>query len=254
MIGVRIFETSDKLAAEAALLAAESLKTALATQDLATFVLAGGRLPPVAGGILAEKYAGQLDWQRILFLIGDERCVPLDDPQSSWLGALPLFEAHPEIPTKHLLRPQSQLAPEAAAKAYTKTLLGLSLNSSGIPILNHLWFGIGEDGHTLSLFPNHPSSMQNQDTDQLVIPVYDSPKPPSDRISFTLNALRGVESAVAFISGAGKAPILAQIANGDHSLPIVVASRVIEKAGGHVTWLIDTAAMAQVPESQTLNL
>jgi 6-phosphogluconolactonase len=115
-----------------------------------------------------------------------------------------------------------------------------------------MWFGIGEDGHTLSLFPNHLSS--NQKTDQLVIPVHDSPKPPPDRISFSYKALEGVRSAVVFISGAGKASILAQIANGDHSLPIVVASQTIEKAGGHVTWLVDREALSLIPAGQSLGL
>ncbi len=252
MIDIRVFETADEVADEAARMAAVSLKAALAKQDLVAFVLAGGRLPPVANSLLAEKYAGQLDWQRILFLIGDERCVPLDDPQSSWLSALPLFAAHPEIPDAHRLRPQSDLPAEAAAEAYTETLLQLPRNVAGLPVIHHLWFGIGEDGHTLSLFPNHPSSLQV--TDQLIIPVHDSPKPPPDRISFSYKTLQGVESAVAFISGASKAPILAQIANDNPSLPIVVASQTIVKAGGQVTWLIDREALGQLPDGQALSL
>jgi 6-phosphogluconolactonase len=252
MIDIRVVETPDEVAAEAARLAAASLQKALATQDLVTFVLAGGRVPPIANAILSEKYAKDLDWKRILFLIGDERCVPLDDAQSSWLSALPLLEAHPEIPANHKLRPQSQLSAEAAAASYARILLDLPQNQSGLPIINHLWLGIGEDGHTLSLFPGHPSSTQR--TGQLVTAVHDSPKPPPDRISFTYRALEGVKSAVAFISGGSKAPIVAEIANGNHSLPIVIASKTIEKAGGQVIWLVDKAAMAQIPQGQYLNL
>ncbi len=252
MIDIRTFETAAEVAAEAALLASESLKKALASQDLATFVLAGGRLPPKANDILSQKYAESFDWQRVVFLIGDERCVPLDDPESSWTSALPMLDAHPEISADNKLRPQSQLTAEEAADAYCKTLLALPLNKSGLPILNHMWFGIGEDGHTLSLFPNHPSS--NQETEQLVIPVHDSPKPPPDRITFSYKALGGVESAVVFISGGGKAPIMNQIAQGDHTLPIVIASKAIEAAGGHVAWLVDKEALSQIPEGYSLSV
>ncbi len=60
--------------------------------------------------------------------------------------------------------------------------------------------------------------------------------------------------AVAFISGLGKAPIMAQIARGDHSLPIVVASQTIEQAGGHVIWLVDKEALSQISMGHDLNL
>lgn len=104
---------------------------------------------------------------------------------------------------------------------------------------------MGEDGHTLSLFPNHPST--THPTDDLVIPVYDAPKPPPDRVSLIYKALEGVESAVVFITGASKAPMLARIANGDESLPICIASQTIDKAGGHVTWLVDAGAASELP-------
>lgn len=252
MIDIRVFETPEEIAAEAALLAAETLKQALSTQDLATFVLAGGRLPPIASQIISQEHETAFDWSRILFLIGDERIVPLDDPQSSWLGALPMLDAHSEIPPQHKLRPQSQLSAETASKEYAKTLLSLPLRQNGLPALDLVWLGIGEDGHTLSLFPGNSSF--TQETDQLVIPVHDSPKPPPDRISFSLHALKGVKSAIVFISGSSKAPIVAQIAQGDHSLPIVVASQTIERAGGHVTWLIDRDAMALIPSGQSLHV
>jgi 6-phosphogluconolactonase len=163
-----------------------------------------------------------------------------------------MLNDHPEIPANHLLRPKSNLSAELAADLYARALDTLPLNQNGIPILNHLWLGIGEDGHTLSLFPNHPSA--TQDTEQLVIPVHDSPKPPPDRITLSYRALTGVETAAVFISGTGKAPILAQIANGDRSLPIVVASQTIEKAGGHITWLVDEEALSLLQPGQTLNL
>lgn len=250
MIEICRFKTPNDIANDAARRASKALKAAQQQHAPATFVIAGGRLPPVAYGVLNKKYSKDVDWSNVIFLIGDERCVPLDDPDSSWLSVLPLLNAHPEIPVDHKLRPKSDLTAEAAAQDYAEVLSKLPLNSSGSPVFNHLWFGIGEDGHTLSLFPHHPSSEQS--TDALVIPVHDSPKPPPDRISFTYKALEGVESAVAFLSGGSKARVVAQIASGDRSLPFVRASQTIDKAGGLVTWLVDDEAMSLVPDDQAL--
>lgn len=252
MIEIHKLGDAGEITAEAALLTAEKLAETLNSQGRATFVLAGGRLPPVAAGILSDQYGNAFDWRRVQFLIGDERCVPLDDPDSSWNSFRPMFDAHPEIPTENILRPLSDLPSEEAADLYAKTLLALPKNHQGRPALTTMWFGIGEDGHTLSIFPNHPSSVQ--ETDQLVIPVYNSPKPPSDRISFTYKTLESVELAIVFISGESKAPAVAQIANGDHSLPVVVASKTITKAGGRVIWLIDEAALSEVSPGQELKI
>lgn len=245
-------ETPEAIAAEAASRAAQALAEAQKAYQLVTFVLAGGRLPPRAYEILSVQYAKAFNWSRVLFLIGDERCVPFDDPNSSWLGALSMFDLHPEVPAQHKLRPRSNLSAEQAASTYTKTLHSLPHNQTGRPMLNHVWLGAGEDGHTLSLFPGHPSSTEK--TEQLVIPIHDAPKPPPDRISLTYHALEGTQSAIIFVSGSSKASMLARIADGDLSLPVVVASRAIEKTGGHVTWLLDNESMSQIPVGRSLNL
>lgn len=239
MIEIMRLATAEDVAAEAASRAAQALAAAQTAHKPAVFVLAGGRLPPQAAHILSQKYGGAFDWSQVLFLIGDERCVPLDSPDSSWNAMAAMFAEHPEIPADHLVRPHSDRSAEEAASDYDKTVHSLPTDAC-----THLWLGIGEDGHTLSLFPDHPAVAQF--TDALVIPVHDAPKPPSDRITFTYNAVRKAQSAVVFISGASKAPILAQIAAGDHSLPIVRASQAIVQAGGHVTWLIDDAAAAHL--------
>jgi len=245
MIEVLRVATPEDVAAEAASRAAQALVAAQAAHKPAVFVLAGGRLPPQAAHVLSQKYGSAFDWSQVLFLIGDERCVPLDSADSSWNTLTPTFVDHPEIPAEHLLRPHSNKSAEEAAIDYDKAVHHIPGGS-----FTHLWLGMGEDGHTLSLFPGHPAAAQQ--TDALVIPVHNSPKPPADRITLTYDALRKTQSAVVFMSGAGKAPILARIAAGDHSLPIVQASQAIAQAGGRVTWLIDDAAASQITDIQSL--
>lgn len=251
MIEICRLKTANDIVNEAASRAAKALAAAQTSHQTAIFALAGGRLPPVAFQALSEKHPDTPDWSKIVFVIGDERCVPLDSPDSNWLNLIPTFNSHPEIPKEHLLRPQSNLSAEQAADLYDKALSGF-LTGPDTRAIDHLWLGMGEDGHTLSLFPGHPAA-SGQDT-SFVVPIHDSPKPPPDRITLTNKALGHVRSAVVFISGASKASVLERIARGDYSLPIVVASKTIENAGGHVAWLIDDEAMSLVPNGQVLSI
>lgn len=245
MIEILRVTTAEDVATEAASRAAQALAAAQTAHKPAVFALAGGRLPPQALHVLSQKYGSAFDWSQVLFLIGDERCVPLNSVDSSWNAMMPSFAEHPEIPAEHLLRPHSDKSAEEAARDYDKVVRNLPGNS-----FTHLWLGVGEDGHTLSLFPGHPAVAQQ--TDAIVIPVHNSPKPPADRITLTYNALRKTQSAVVFMSGADKAAIVARIAGGDHSLPIVRASQAITQSGGHVTWIIDDAVASQITDIQSL--
>jgi 6-phosphogluconolactonase len=92
---------------------------------------------------------------------------------------------------------------------------------------------------TLSLFPKHPDF---KPTASLVIPVHNSPKPPAERISFTLRALQGTAHCLILATGAGKAPILQRIKNGDNTLPVAQAAETVENHGGTVRWILDEAA------------
>jgi 6-phosphogluconolactonase len=248
MPGLEVLPSSQDVATRATALTVDALTEAIRTEGEASFALAGGSLPPRAYGIIARQYATALDWRKVTFLIGDERCVPLDDPDASWPAAIPMLDTL-GAPDSQRLRPRSDLEAEVAASEYENTLLqklGRSENS-GLK-MSVLWLGMGEDGHTLSLFPNHPSMST---TDALVIPVHNSPKAPPNRISLTLAAVVGAMRCVALINNSGKASVVAKILAGDESFPIIKASRAIETAGGSVTWLLDVDAAAESPLRQT---
>jgi 6-phosphogluconolactonase len=222
-------------------LTVDALIEAIRTKGEASFVLAGGSLPPKAYEIIAREYVTALDWRKVTFLIGDERCVPLDDPDASWPVAIPMLDTL-GVSDSQRLRPRSDSEAEVAASEYENTLLRRLGRSDNTGLkMSLLWLGMGEDGHTLSLFPNHPS-MSN--TDALVIPVHNSPKSPPNRISLTFAAVVGAMKCVALINNSGKASVMAKILAGDESFPIIKASRAIETAGGSVTWLLDADAAA----------
>lgn len=221
------------------------LSDALRTQKTAVWILTGGTLPPAIYQVLVRDYRDALDWSKIIFGVGDERCVPVDSPDSNWLIAEQgLFgQLGGAVPEEHKLRPAADQGAETAATAYEQTLAKLPKSASGAPRFDLVWIGFGDDGHTLSLFPDHPSSMSS---DRLVVPVHNSPKPPADRISLTVKAMAGSVNCFVIGAGTNKAHAVARVQNGDASLPLQQVTAAVANAGGTVTWFLDEAAAAQL--------
>lgn len=234
---IQTLTTPADVADAAVLDAIATLSIAIQERGRATWVLAGGSSPMAAYKQLTTKYSDMVDWSKVTVLIGDERSVPLDDPDSNWgqIGTV-LLGAGPTA-SMIQLRPEAELPAEEAARRYETALQNLPTDAAGTPLFDLVWLGVGEDGHTLSLFPGHPDFTP---TEQLVIPVYNSPKPPATRITLTLRALEATSRAIIFAVGAGKKAALAQ-AMMEGKLPIARVASHIEQYGGYVTWLFDEA-------------
>jgi len=234
-----IEQTGVEVAQTAAKLTVEILTEAIAAKGEAVWVLAGGTAPTATYQLLAANYADKVDWSKVKLLIGDERCVPKDHADANWQQINGVFISKLPFAPKNLLRPTAEDGPEAAAKSYQAVLETLPHNEAGVPQFDLVWVGMGEDGHTLSLFPGLPGI---ENTEDLVIPVHDSPKPPPERISFTLRTLGATAHYMIMATGAGKAPVLQQIAAGNHTFPVYRAAEAVENSGGSVAWLLDVAA------------
>jgi 6-phosphogluconolactonase len=227
------------VAETAAALLAEDAAAAIDLRGRAVWVAAGGSTPVVGYRILAEQYATSIRWANVTIAIGDERCVPLDDPDSNWGQLRKALLDRVTDGAPNLLVPRAELSAEAAASDYRSRLASCDRLPSGLPRLDHVWIGVGEDGHTLSLFPGRRAESESA---ELVVAVHDSPKPPPDRISLTLEALRGAVHCLVLATGAGKREIVKRALADDASLPVVAAISAVEGAGGAATWVLDEAA------------
>lgn len=222
-MNVLTFDSSIAVAEETARLTVEKLHDAITQHDTAVWVLAGGTTPNLAYNIIADGYLDRLDWSKVTFVMGDERIGPLNGPDNNWQVIEELLLQH--IPEATFLRPHSDTPAEEAARTYEAQLRML-------PRFDVTWLGMGEDGHTLSLFPEHPDF--NPNDPRLVTPVHNSPKPPADRISLTLTALK--KSAATFIlaTGTGKRTAFHDAQQPQSPLPIAQAA-----AATKATWLTD---------------
>ncbi|HEY4027068.1 MAG TPA: 6-phosphogluconolactonase [Candidatus Dormibacteraeota bacterium] len=186
-MSLRVLDDPAAVAAAAAGLVAEAI-----VGGARTLVLAGGSTPRRAYQLLAER---TLPWGRVTALFGDERCVPPDDPESNY--RLAWDELIGRVHPGSVHRMPAELGAEEAAALYEPVVRALAP-------LDLVLLGMGQDGHTASLFPGNPALQ----ADGYVTAVHDAPTPPPDRVSLTLRALREARRTVVLVTGADKAEAL----------------------------------------------
>jgi 6-phosphogluconolactonase len=202
--------------AEAASRAAAELIAADLAQGARTLVLAGGATPQRCYELLAGM---PVTWGRVTVLFGDERCVPPDHPDSNYqMARHSLLDS---VFPASVHRMPAELGPAEGARLYEPIVAGLEP-------LDLVLLGIGPDGHTASLFPGHHAL----EAEGWVVGVEGAPKPPPQRISLTLRALRAARRVIFLVTGADKAEAVELARQGR------VPSSLIEGA----EWLMDAAA------------
>lgn len=206
----------------------------------ASIVLTGGRIAAqVYRNVLASNLRGIVNWSKVDFWWGDERFLPSGDPDRNETQAREAFLDRLEVDPARvhpMAASDAAATPEEAAARYAEELAANAADGSGVPAFDLLLLGIGEDGHVASLFPGNPAL----DAEGAAVGVRDSPKPPPERVSLTMEAINSATAAWIIASGEGKAEAVDEaLAKGE--LP---AGRV--SAVGHTRWLVDRDAAAQL--------
>lgn len=168
--------------------------------------------------------------ESLRFFLVDERKVPFEDPQCNWK---PCYE--------ELLLPAGlgdQKAHHVTTAAAYRKLLDAEFGAEPV-VFDTVFLGMGEDGHTASLFPGKPTL---NDLESDVIDVTDSPKPPPERVTLGLKPIRAARTLVLVALGAGKADMLRRVLDGDESLPITLALKDHPRA----VLLLDAPAAARL--------
>ena len=230
MIHLSVHPDPEATAAAAADLIADRIAAAQSARGIAHVSLAGGTTPRRAYELLAARLA---DREHVDWWFGDERCVPPDDPESNYrLVSESLIAGG--IPAGRVHRVHGEDPPERAAAAYASELeREVPRNADGMPVLDVALLGLGEDGHTASLFPRDPSL---DVTDALAVPVV-AVKPPPNRITLTLPVLRAARDVIVLATGAGKRDAVTRVLAGPD--PATPASLL---ADANVTLVVDAAA------------
>ena len=182
-------ETADQVAQAAYQHILNAAKQAIAERGSFKLVLAGGGTPEKVYRLLAQADA---DWERWFIYYGDERCLPADHAERNSLMAASVFLDKVAIPKAQVFTIPAERGPEAAAQQYRHIV------AAALPF-DLVLLGMGEDGHTASLFPGH-----RHNEDELAHAVYNSPKPPPERVSISAQALSDTQQLIFLITGANK--------------------------------------------------
>lgn len=239
---LHVLPTPGVLAEQVAIIVADLSAQAIAARGRFTIALSGGSMPKVLGaGLATEPQRSRIDWTAWHVFWADERCVPLDDKESNYLGAKRYFLDYVTIPDSQIYALDAALDPAAAARAYQANIAAvLPTIPGGWPRFDLILLGMGGDGHTASLFPGHPLLDERE---QWVAPIFDSPKPPPERITLTLPVINQAATVAFIAAGAGKAEALAQVFTPmGEPLP---AGRV-QPNDGNLHWFIDEEAAANL--------
>jgi 6-phosphogluconolactonase len=167
----------------------DAASRAISKQGSFSIVLAGGSTPKSIYALLAKQDA---DWENWHVYINDDRCLPIDHVDRNSKMVSEVWLNHVSIPQNQFHPIPCELGPIEGAKAYAKTL-------ENVGTFDLVLFGLGEDGHTASLFPDHAV-----DNSADAVPVFDSPKPPAERVTMSQNRLNNTNEALFLVTGKGK--------------------------------------------------
>ena len=205
--------------------------------------LSGGSTPEKLYALLAQPgTAARLDWQQCDFFLGDERFVPPDDPRSNYALVRRTLLAPGTVPADRVYAvPVQSATADAAAAAYEVTLATVfgARDRRQPPRLDLILLGLGDDGHTASLFPHAPS-LAVRDRWVVGSPPGTLP-PPVERITLTYPVLNAARRVIFLVSGEKKAAVLQELLEGQPR-PEERPAAGVRPVEGTVEWLVDEAA------------
>ena len=239
---------ADELARAVASALVARLAAAQAVHGVASVVLTGGGVGTAVLQRVAELAAAPehavVDWTCVDVWWGDERFVPVDDPDRNELGARTALIAHVGLdPERVHPMPSSDAGfdePEEAAAWYAEQLAEAAPEGSALPRFDVLMLGMGPEGHVASIFPDSPAARDERP----VVAVRDCPKPPPTRISLGFSAITSAEEVWLLVAGAGKAEAVARALAGATAEELPAAGARGRRA---TRWLLDTAAASGLP-------
>uniref|UniRef100_UPI003216216B 6-phosphogluconolactonase n=1 Tax=uncultured Draconibacterium sp. TaxID=1573823 RepID=UPI003216216B len=219
-------------------IAKEILKlTQNSTQEIFDIALSGGNSPKGLFKKLSSKYADEIQWKRIRFWWGDERCVSPDDEQSNYKMTFENLFSKITIPEENIHRIKGEADPEEEAIRYSKEIEEL-LNSRGKnPVFDIIILGLGDDGHTASIFPDKLELFEHEHS----CAVAQHPVTGQKRITLTGNVLNNANQVFFLVTGENKAMRVAEIMN-DNDAAKLLPAYYISPQNGELIWFLDEPA------------
>ena len=232
---IHIAETAEQTAEDIAHFFADWVKD----KPLVALALSGGSTPQVIFRLWAEQYLESIDWKKIHFFWGDERCVPPEDKGSNFKMANGLFLSKIDIPQENIHRIRGEADPEEEARRYAAEIQDTVSTRNGFPAFDMILLGMGGDGHTASIFPHQMKLL----TADAICGLATHPESGQQRITLTGKVLNNATEVAFLVTGQGKAQKVEEIIKGKEGSSRYPAAH-IEPTHGRLHWFVDEAAAA----------
>lgn len=237
---VKVFDDPERVALAAACILQERALEAVALRGLFTLALAGGSTPRRVYELLADEGTSvYVDWQKVHIFFGDERMVPPDHPDSNYRMANEALLSRVPVPPENVHRIEGLGDAAANASAYESEMRGLFGDDAEWPRLDLVMLGMGEDGHTASLFP-HTAALDER---RAWVAANWVEKLGAWRVTLTAPAINAARHVLFLAGGAGKAERLREVLKGERD-PSRLPSQLIRPRDGTLEWYVDRAAAA----------
>lgn len=250
---IRVAQDSSTWPTEAASLTQELCRQAVTERGVFLIALSGGRTPEQLYRRLASTpFCNEGDWSSTQFFFSDERCVSPDHPESNFhLANETLFR--PLVIPSHRIHPMAcehEATADIAARDYERLLRTVSKTPpEGWPALDLVMLGIGEDGHTASLFPGTNAVQERR----RCVTVGYAPSDPRTRLTLTLGVINQATVVLFLVTGAAKAGIVKTILEPQQEADRLLPAALVQPERGRLIWLLDPPAAAQLTQHRERN-
>ena len=242
----RTSATPEALARTAARFFADHANAAVKARGVARIAISGGTTPKAMFADLADpnqSFLRDVPWANLQLFWVDERCVPPEHPESNFRMTREAMLSSVPLPESQVFRMEGELDPEVAASRYESTLRNaFRLEGAQTPTFDLILLGMGDDGHTASLFP-HTEALN--DITHLVVANH-VPQKDTWRLTLTAPVINQGRQVAFLIEGAAKAQVLSAVFTGPYQYE-TYPSQLIRPASGQLTLLLDAAAASHLP-------
>jgi len=246
-IDCKIFADNPTVAASFAADFCQWVKDQPADKTKLTVALSGGSTPKLLFQELAKNFADKIDWSRVHFFWGDERCVPPDDAESNYGMTKELLLDQIDIPAANIHRVLGESSPaEERVRCEQEIREHVSSTEADVPQFDLMILGMGGDGHTASIFPHEIEFLKSENICEVAI----HPDSGQNRITLTGQVLNASARIAFLITGAGKASVMAEIIGQTGNWQTYPAAHVTNS--GPLVFYLDEAAASEI-DSDKIN-
>jgi|SRR5690348_2920073 6-phosphogluconolactonase len=240
---LKIYKNNEILAHAMATWMCELINSTLQEQEYFTLALSGGETPKTLYKVLSTSFREKVDWKRIQVFWGDERVVPYTDDRNNAKMAQDILLDYVDVPATQIHRMRTDIEPVFSAKEYEKILHTFFDHTS--KSFDLVLLGMGNDGHTLSLFPH--SLLIEEPTEKWVSSVYNISQQ-MYRITLTPAIVNRAGKIAFMVDGPQKSHVLSEVIHGKY-VPGLLPAQIIKPAGGELYWFLDEEVAKELTSS-----